>query len=122
MFSARSSSARALLIIVALLALAGLFLVLRPVVAGPQQRVYEVTISDAGMTPQELNATEGDRVRIRVTSDRAVSFHLHGYDLVAKGGPGDVGPLEFTAVKTGRFEIEDEEREEALGELIVEPR
>ncbi len=33
------------------------------------------------MTPAEIAVTAGDGVTLSITSDRALDFHLHGYDL-----------------------------------------
>lgn len=117
-----ASARTPLLIVVAIIALAGLFVVLRPIVAGPQERTFEVTVAGEVTNAPTLNANEGDRITIRVTSDRELTAHLHGYDRQAPAGPGAIGIIELTADKSGSFELEDEEREEKIAELIVAPR
>lgn len=117
-----SPAARSALIALAVLVLAGIFVILRPVAAPPQDRSFDVAVSDDGMSPREVRANEGDLVRLRITSDREIAFHLHGYDLELELRPGATETLEFRADRTGRFEIEDESTEEEIGELIVEPR
>ena len=52
-----------------------------------------------------LEAKQGDKITIELTSDELVNYHLHGYDL-----EGDVGPdmpviMEFDAYATGSFPL-----------------
>lgn len=107
-----------------LLGLGGLFFALRPGASddGPQERVYEVEISDGAMNPAEISAGQGDEVTLRLSSDAPVEVHLHGYDLDEEVEPDEPTELSFQAELTGRFEIEDHETEAALGALLVEPR
>jgi hypothetical protein len=107
-----------------ILALVGLFVLLRPntPAAGPQTREFDLRIRDGAMTPSEVTAAEGDRVVLRITSASPVEVHLHGYDLDREVEPGESAELSFKADLTGRFEIEDHETEEELGALVVEPR
>lgn len=113
-----------ILILAAALLLIGLFFILRPSTpgAGPQARTIDLVVSGGEMTPPEITAREGDRLTFNLTSDRAVKFHLHGYDVKQEVEPGSPATLTFDATLTGRFEIEDEATEEELGTLIVEPR
>lgn len=113
---------RLLIVVVAVIALAALFLVLRPTVGGPQDRSFDVTVSSAGMSPDTLQIREGDSVTIRIVADAEVRFHLHGYDLKTDVRPGAPATLAFRADKSGKFEIEDEGTERGLGTLVVEPR
>lgn len=110
------------LIVLAALTLAALFAVLRPTASGPQDRSFEITVPADAMTPRDVTVSEGDRVTLRISADREIGFHLHGYDLKAAVRPGVPAVLEFRADLTGRFEIEDEETERPLGTLVVEPR
>jgi FtsP/CotA-like multicopper oxidase with cupredoxin domain len=124
-----------LLALVVLLVLGGLFVALRPDAPssrapdsgdsgaeGAQRKVFEVSVEDGGMDPEEIDVTEGDRVTLRLTSDAPLEVHLHGYDLEAEVTPDEPADLSFEANLTGRFEIEDHETEEALGVLLVQPR
>jgi heme/copper-type cytochrome/quinol oxidase subunit 2 len=113
---------RPLIVVVAVVALAALFLVLRPAVGGPRDRSFDITVSSAGMSPGTLQVREGDSVTIRIAADADVRFHLHGYDLKTDVRPGAPAALAFRADKTGKFEIEDEGTERPLGTLVVEPR
>jgi hypothetical protein len=124
-----------LLALVIVLILGGLFVALRPDAPssgatdsdgsgaeGPQRKVFEVSVEDGGMKPDEIDVNEGDRVTLRLRSDAPLELHLHGYDLEAEVAPGEPADLSFEANLTGRFEIEDHDKEEALGVLLVQPR
>ena len=115
-------------VVVALLVLVGLaalFFMLRPgpsQTGGPGEREIDLKVEDGVMTPDEIEVGEGDRVRIRVTSDEPIEIHVHGYDLEREVAPDEPATLSFEADLTGRFEIENHESEEVLGVLIVQPR
>ncbi len=70
-----------------------------------QDRTFNLEIEDsklvAGNPPLQVN--EDDYVEITVSSDKPVSFHLHGYDIKVKAGPGQPATLGFTANATGSF-------------------
>jgi hypothetical protein len=74
------------------------------------------------MTPDQVSVNEGDHVMLNITSDEPLEFHLHGYDLAADLEVGEPAVLSFDATNTGRFEIENEQTQEELGELLVQPR
>jgi heme/copper-type cytochrome/quinol oxidase subunit 2 len=126
-----SITVRAAVLIPALaLALFGAFFVLHPEVSAslpqPEARTFEVEVREVGMSPPEVAVSRGDRITLRITSDRLAELHVHGYDLTAGVGPGEVVELEFEADITGRFTIEvhpagDHSHEEA-GKLVVRPR
>ena len=52
-----------------------------------------------------IRVKQGDVVRLRWSTDRAMDLHLHGYDIEQKIEPGIVSELTFTARATGRFEV-----------------
>ena len=113
-----------ILLAVIVLVLGGLFVLLRPEgrAAGPQDRRFEVSIEDGEMRPDEISVNEGDRITLSIESEDPLGVHVHGYDLEREVGPGEAAELTFEANLTGRFEIEDHETEEELGELRVRPR
>lgn len=113
-----------ILIAVIVLVLGGLFFLLRPdtPAAGPRDRTFDLSIEGGEMSPSDISANEGDQVTLRLTSDKPMEFHMHGYDLEREIEPGKTAELEFKADLTGRFEIEDHETEEELGVLEVRPR
>jgi len=73
------------------------------------------------MTPDEISVDEGDEATLRITSDEPLEFHLHGYDLEADVEQDEPAALTFDATITGRFNIENEETQEELGALLVQP-
>jgi heme/copper-type cytochrome/quinol oxidase subunit 2 len=74
------------------------------------------------MSPAEISVNEGDNVTLRVSSDKPMKLHLHGYDVKREVEPGETAKLRFEADIIGRFEIEDHESEKELGTLQVRPR
>lgn len=47
----------------------------------PRERVYDVAIQGDTMSSSEIDIEEGDQVTLRLTSDRPLEVHVHGYDL-----------------------------------------
>ena len=109
-----------------LLALIGLFLLLRPDPSTSadeaQEQAFEIAVSEGTMRPEEIFVEEGDRVNLRITSDEPLEFHLHGYDLEEEVEPDRPAELSFDATTTGRFEIENHLKDSVLGALLVQPR
>ena len=66
-------------------------------------------------------ASEGDRVVVTVGSNVSDHVHVHGYDLFADVRPGRPARISFEASRTGRFEIELEDRGEQIAQLTVVP-
>ncbi len=124
-FRERMVARFAVLAVISILILGGLFLVLRPdppAASAPGERSFELEIRDDGMNPEEVSVREGDRVTMNVTADRPVEIHVHGYDLEGEVEPGETTELSFEADLTGRFPVEDHGTEAELGVLVVEPR
>jgi Cupredoxin-like domain len=113
-----------ILMAVIVLILGGLFFLLRPDTpeGTPRDRTFDVSIEDGEMSPDEISADKGDTVTLRVSSDRQMELHIHGYDVEQEVEPGQESRLRFEADLTGRFEIEDHESESELGVLQVRPR
>jgi heme/copper-type cytochrome/quinol oxidase subunit 2 len=72
------------------------------------------------MTPNEVTVREGERVRLRITSDEPVQLHLYGYDLDKEITAGEPAELAFDATTPGRFQIENEQTHKQLGALLVQ--
>ena len=105
--------------------LALLFFALRPEPPTSEsdgEKTFDLTVERGAMTPDEIVVDEGDRVSLRVSSDTPFELHLHGYNLTREVEPGEPAELSFDATVSGRFEMEDEQRGEELGVLIVQPR
>jgi FtsP/CotA-like multicopper oxidase with cupredoxin domain len=87
--------------------------------------VVTIAIEVAGGRPtagiDRTSVSQGQRVRVVVTSDVADEIHLHGYDLSAEVAPGQPATIEFVAETPGRFEVELEGRGVQLADLEVRP-
>lgn len=56
--------------------------------------------------PPVMRVEQGDAVVLEFQSDAAGELHLHGYDLTLALRPGELASLRFTASHSGRFEYE----------------
>lgn len=96
--------------------------------AHAEDRVFDLQIHGEAPSAkaQVLAVRQNDRVTIRVSSDKPVQVHLHGYDIESDVVPNVVKSLRFTATATGRFPIEIHSRElvkqRPLAYLEVRPR
>jgi hypothetical protein len=88
----------------------------------PQRRSFELRVSGSMMTPDSLQAYQGDTLSITVETDRTEEVHLHGYDKHFIAGPGQPATLTFPASLTGSFVLELEATSTPLGTLQVQPR
>jgi len=93
-----------------------------------EDRVFELEIHSERPTaqPPVLAVHQNDQVVVRVSSDKPLQVHLHGYDIESDVVPNVVTSLRFTATATGRFPIEIHSREplkqRPLAYLEVRPR
>lgn len=92
---------------------ASLFLLTAPLEAEAVQpaqatAAIEVTLKDGKTAkPQTFRAKRGDEVTMRITSDRKIALHLHGYDLERTAEPDKPALFNFAAKITGRFSMEE---------------
>jgi hypothetical protein len=114
----------AIVVLVVLLVLGGLFYLLRPDTPEGRTRnqTFDVSIESGSMSPEEISVNQGDTVTLRVSTDEPTYLHVHGYDVEQEVEPGREAEIDFEADLTGRFEIEDHETENELGVLQVRPR
>ena len=97
-------------------ALATLSLCLMPFLGLPatahaqtQELTFDLKI-EHGAVPANMRlirVKQGDAVKLRWSSDRPITLHLHGYDIERKVVPGKVAEMAFTANVTGRFPVEE---------------
>ena len=73
--------------------------------AGPEELTLTAKFEDGKLTPETLQAKQGDMVTLQIDTDRPGSFHLHGYDLEKAGAVGMVADFQFVADATGRYRI-----------------
>jgi FtsP/CotA-like multicopper oxidase with cupredoxin domain len=75
---------------------------------------------------QDIEVTQGDTVRIVVTSDAPDEIHLHGYDITRNPAPGQPARFRFRADAEGAFEMEshvaaDAGKDPLVARVVVEP-
>ena len=93
-----------------------------------EDRVLDIAIHNAEppTTPPALTVRQNDQVVIRLTSDKPLHVHLHGYDIESDVAPSVVTSLRFTATATGRFPIEihsnEARKQPPLAYIEVRPR
>jgi hypothetical protein len=137
---------RPLYVLLAIAALVGLFLVVRPEDDAGGAAGTTVAMPTAEPAPTETTPTEtaapkvtrwlvdsrdeqldrltvpkGARVRIVVIADVTDHVHVHGYDLMSDVAPGAPAVVSFAANLAGRFEIELEDRGRQIAQLTVQP-
>lgn len=113
-------NSRLLLIgVVVVFVAAGAFVAFRGVGGGGQTRNVTLTVANGKMTPDKIEAKQGDTLNITVVNDKDAEVHLHGYDIHFEGKAGERVTKSFKADKTGDFEIELEATSTHLGELVV---
>ncbi|MEU9107061.1 hypothetical protein AB0D54_22455 [Streptomyces xanthophaeus] len=88
---------------------------------GQADRTVTVTVRDGkvGPAPGRTEIKRGERVALRVTSDRKDTLHVHGYDKELALPAGQEATLVLTADRTGLFEVETHESGLLLTQLLV---
>ena len=123
-----------------LLVLGAIFLALIAACGGsdPEELDISVKMENGSLSPATIQVKQDDMVTLKIDTEEAGEFHLHGYDIemdVPAGVPTDFFVLADIA---GRFKItfhaagdehegeheeqDDEEGEMAIGILEVRPR
>ena len=94
------------------------------IVQSATPNVYDIVVRGGRRIsePAVLKVHQGDDVKIRITSDVADEFHLHGYNLHVPVSPERSAVLQFTAKLTGRFTYELHKLGNELGALEVYPQ
>ncbi|MBT2477062.1 cupredoxin domain-containing protein [Streptomyces sp. ISL-94] len=84
-------------------------------------RTVTITVRDGRVSPAPARTElkRGERVALRVTSDRADTLHVHGYDKELALPAGQEATLILTADRTGLFEVETHESALVLTQLLV---
>lgn len=94
-----------------------------PAASQDAQADHTVTLAvrDGRVTPApgRTEVKRGERVVLRVTSDRADTLHVHGYDKELALPAGQEATLVLTADRTGLFEVETHESHLVLTQLLV---
>ncbi|WP_435970913.1 hypothetical protein [Streptomyces sp. Qhu_M48] len=89
----------------------------------PTEPGRTVTLTITGRTvsppPSRIELKKGELLTLRVTSDRADTLHVHGYDRELPLSPGTPATLTLTVDHTGLFEVETHESGLVLTQLVV---
>jgi heme/copper-type cytochrome/quinol oxidase subunit 2 len=107
--------------------------VLMPIIAGaqeqaPNRREFTIVAKDHIFTPNKLDVTQDDLVRITLKSeDRPSSFAIDAYRIVKRAAGGVSTTFEFRADQAGTFTFycnltTDEGCKEMRGTLVVKPK
>lgn len=75
--------------------------------ADPESKVFTIDVRQRKVAGDmtTVRVKRGDMVQLRMTTDEAVSIHLHGYDIEKVIKPEAPTELSFKAYATGRFPI-----------------
>lgn len=84
-------------------------------------RTVTITVRDGKVTPApgRVEVGRGERVALRVTSDRADTLHVHGLDKELALPAGQEATLVLTADRPGLFEVETHASDLVLTQLLV---
>lgn len=80
-------------------------------VAGPAEpdlsgyRIIDLAVVNGAVDRNTVRATQGEKLALRWTSDRAALLHLHGYDIERRVTPERPAVMTLEAFATGRFPI-----------------
>ncbi|MFJ2059201.1 hypothetical protein ACIOMM_25055 [Streptomyces sp. NPDC087908] len=87
----------------------------------PTGRAVDITVSGSTVAPppSRIELKKGERLTLRVTSDRADTLHVHGYDRELPLSPGTPATLTVTVDRTGLFEVETHGSGLLLTQLVV---
>ena len=101
---------------------AALLLVVGVAAADAAEVTFVLRIEN-GRVPEamrRIRVKQHDVVKLRWSTDRPMTLHLHGYDVESKLAPGTVSEMTFTARATGRFTIEPHQHSSgAHGAVLV---
>ncbi|MET9468978.1 cupredoxin domain-containing protein [Streptomyces sp. NPDC006544] len=89
--------------------------------AAQADRTVTITVRDGKVTPApgRVEVARGERVALHVTSDRADTLHVHGFDKELALPAGQEATLVLTADRTGLFEVETHASDLVLTQLLV---
>ncbi|MEU9417804.1 hypothetical protein [Streptomyces sp. NPDC048272] len=84
-------------------------------------RTVAVAVRDGKVVPApgRVEVGRGERVALRVTSDRTDTLHVHGYDKELALPAGQEATLILTVDRSGLFEVETHESDLVLTQLLV---
>jgi len=77
--------------------------------AQTSELTFDIKIEHGVVAPNMrlIRVKQGDAVKLRWSSDKPITLHLHGYDIERKVEPGKIAEMSFAARATGRFPVEE---------------
>ena len=87
------------------IAILAMFLVGCGAESKPEDRTFELTISEGALEPDLVKVKQGDILTLNIKSDRESTFHVHGYNEMVDLDHNGTGTLQFTTDATGRFSL-----------------
>lgn len=108
--------------VVVVFAVVGAVLVFASQGPPPQPRTFRLQVTGTRMSPDQVQANQGDTLTITIEADQPEEIHLHGYDKHFFPAPGQPATLTFAGDRTGSFVLEIEASSTPLGTLVVQPR
>ncbi len=126
-----SNQVRIALVVCAVLAVVGIFAIVRtrqslnqeaaPTNEAPSATVQANFVYHKGESyeAKTIPVTQGQHVIVTVTTNVADEVHLHGYDLHVNALANDPATLEFDATQLGTFVIELEDQQQLLGTFEI---
>lgn len=94
----------------------------------PNRREFSILAKDHTFTPNKIEVTQDDLVKITLKSeDRPSSFAIDAYRLIKRAGGGLTITFEFRADKPGTFPFycnltSDKDCKDMKGTLVVKPK
>jgi hypothetical protein len=91
-----------------------------------ETRAFELSVRDGKLPAEQrvVRVRQGDEVTLRWATDKALTIHLHGYDMEMPLTPAVAVSMRFTARASGRFPVEIHSRggHRVLAHVEVHPR
>lgn len=77
--------------------------------AAPGPHRIDVVLKDGSFvgSSDTLQVRQGEDVELQFSSDRPLTLHLHGYEVMAQAGGPEPGILAFKAELAGRFPVHE---------------
>jgi hypothetical protein len=82
---------------------------------------FTVKVTGDKADQTDLQANQGDTIKLTITTDKDEEVHLHGFDIAFECKAGEPLTKTFKADRTGQFEYEIEDSSTHLGNLTVKP-
>jgi len=87
----------------------------------PPSKIFELAIANGRVVTANntIRVKKGDHVELRWSSDRAMSLHLHGYDIEHRVTPQSPAVMSFKAHLAGRFSVSEHVKGYRHGKAVL---